>query len=90
MIHSKVSLSAVFSFLLISSMVFFPFISTKVKADEAITLVFSAIPDQDESRLKARFSKVADYLTRTLEVPVKYVPVKSYAAAVTGFRNNQV
>jgi len=61
-----------------------------LQADEPKTLVFSAIPDQDESRLKARFSKVADYLAEALDVPVKYVPVKSYAAAVTSFRNNQL
>ncbi len=54
------------------------------------TLVFSAIPDQDQSQLIERFSKVADYLSKTLSVPVKYVPVKSYAAAVTAFRNNQI
>ena len=60
------------------------------QADEAKTLVFSAIPDQDETALKARFGKVADYLSKTLDIPVKYVPVKSYAAAVTSFRNDQV
>lgn len=59
-------------------------------ADETKTLVFSAIPDQDETALKARFAQVADYLSETLQVPVKYVPVKSYAAAVTSFRNDQV
>jgi phosphonate transport system substrate-binding protein len=52
--------------------------------------VFTAIPDQDESRLMERFSKVATYLSRELGVEVKYVPVKSYAAAVTAFRNDQV
>ncbi len=52
--------------------------------------VFTAIPDQDESRLRARFDKVANYLQEKLGVEVKYVPVKSYAAAVTAFRNNQV
>jgi phosphonate transport system substrate-binding protein len=52
--------------------------------------VFTAIPDQDETRLRARFDKVADYLQEKLGVDVKYVPVKSYAAAVTAFRNNQV
>ena len=52
--------------------------------------VFTAIPDQDETRLQQRFGKVADYLTAQLGVTVKYVPVKSYAAAVTAFRNNQV
>ena len=53
-------------------------------------LVFSAIPDQDQSQLKKRFGKVADYLSETLEIPVRYIPVKSYAAAITAFRNNQV
>jgi len=54
------------------------------------TLVFTAIPDQDESRLRTRFGKVATYLQKKLGVDVKYVPVKSYAAAVTAFRNDQV
>ncbi len=54
------------------------------------TLVFSAIPDQNQTRLVERFGKVADYLTETLGVPVRYVPVNSYAAAITAFRNNQV
>lgn len=49
--------------------------------------VFTAIPDQDETKLQQRFGKVADYLSKTLGVKVKYVPVKSYAAAVTAFRN---
>lgn len=51
---------------------------------------FTAIPDQDESRLVSRFGKVADYLEQRLNTPVQYVPVKSYAAAVTAFRNNEV
>lgn len=54
------------------------------------TLVFSAIPDQDETRLKQRFGDVATYLEKKLGVPVKYVPVKSYAAVVTAFRNDQI
>ena len=56
----------------------------------AETFTFTAIPDQDESRLNARFGKVADYLAGKLGVTVRYVPVKSYAAAVTAFRNDQV
>lgn len=52
--------------------------------------VFTAIPDQDETRLRSRFDKVAHYLQEKLGVEVEYVPVKSYAAAVTAFRNNQV
>ena len=56
----------------------------------ADTFVFTAIPDQDEARLMERFGKVADYLSKELGVETKYVPVKSYAAAVTAFRNDQV
>ncbi len=56
----------------------------------AETFTFTAIPDQDESRLQERFGKVAAYLEKALGVEVKYIPVKSYAAAVTAFRNNQV
>ena len=56
----------------------------------ADTLYFSAIPDEDETRLIARFSAVAEYLEMTLGVDVEYVPVKSYAAAVTAFRNDQI
>ncbi len=54
------------------------------------TLVFSAIPDQDQSQLKQRFGKIADYLSQELNVNVRYVPVKSYAATITAFRNNQI
>jgi len=56
----------------------------------ADTFVFTAIPDQDETRLRARFDQVAIYLKDRLGTDVKYVPVKSYAAAVTAFKNNQV
>jgi phosphonate transport system substrate-binding protein len=54
------------------------------------SFVFTAIPDQDESQLRERFDKVAVYLGEKLGVDVKYIPVKSYAAAVTAFRNDQV
>lgn len=51
---------------------------------------FTAIPDQNESRLRERFDKVANYLAERLEVEVRYIPVKSYAASVTAFKNNEV
>ena len=56
----------------------------------AKTFTFTAIPDQDQQQLKQRFQKVADYLSKQLGQPVHYIPVKSYAAAITAFRNNQV
>ncbi|WP_370296518.1 putative selenate ABC transporter substrate-binding protein [Poseidonocella sp. HB161398] len=59
-------------------------------AASADTLYFSAIPDEDETALVARFSKVADYLEGELGVDVEFVPVKSYAASVTAFRNDQI
>ncbi len=58
--------------------------------EPAQTFTFTAIPDQDETRLEQRFGKVAEHLEQALGVPVKYVPVKSYPAAVTAFRNNEV
>ena len=60
------------------------------RAQDKPPLVFTGIPDQDESRLVERFGKVAQYLEGQLGVPVRYVPVKSYPAAVTAFTNGQV
>lgn len=56
----------------------------------AQVLVFTAIPDEDESKLQERFGPMSEYLSNALGVAVRYVPVKSYAAAVSAFRNNQV
>jgi len=53
-------------------------------------LVFTAIPDEDETRLVERFTQYAKYFEGKLGVSVKYLPVKSYPAAVTAFTNNQV
>ena len=58
--------------------------------EESKPFIFTAIPDQNQRHLQQRFSKVARYLSDTLQVDVKYIPVKSYAAAVTAFRNNEV
>jgi phosphonate transport system substrate-binding protein len=59
-------------------------------AQDKPVFVFTAIPDQDETRLVERFTKVADYLKGKLGVTVKYLPMKSYPAAVTAFTNGQV
>ena len=56
----------------------------------AKTFTFTAIPDQDETQLKERFSKFATYLSTELDMDVKFVPVKSYSASIAAFRNNQV
>ena len=51
---------------------------------------FTAIPDQDTTRLEERFGKIADYLSEKLGITVKYIPVKSYSASVQAFKNNEV
>src|SRR3954454_5127072 len=62
----------------------------QAQAQDKPAFVFTALPDQDESRLIERFTKVAEQLQAKLGVPAKYIPVKSYPAAVTAFTNNQV
>ncbi|WP_294966031.1 putative selenate ABC transporter substrate-binding protein [Sulfurimonas sp.] len=54
------------------------------------TFTFSAIPDQDETKLKERFSKLAVYLSKELNVDAKFVPIKSYSASIAAFRNKQL
>jgi len=65
-------------------------LGAEVARGQQPTLVFTAIPDEDETRLVARFTQYAKYFEGKLGVPVRYLPVKSYPAAVTAFTNNQV
>jgi phosphonate transport system substrate-binding protein len=67
-----------------------PLGTSSVLAQSKPTFVFTAIPAQDETRLVERFTRVADLLQKKLGVTVKYLPVKSYPAAVTAFVNGQV
>lgn len=54
------------------------------------TFYFSAIPDQDETKLKERFSKLALYLSKELDIEAKFIPIKSYSSSIAAFRNKQV
>ncbi len=65
-------------------------IITTTLSTQAETLRFTAIPDEDTARLKERFDKVATYLSEQLGIDVEYIPVKSYAASVAAFKNNEV
>ncbi|MGI8934940.1 MAG: putative selenate ABC transporter substrate-binding protein [Phormidesmis sp.] len=49
-------------------------------------LSVGAIPDQDPEKLQRLYSKLADYLSAELGVPVEYQPVTDYTAAVTAFK----
>lgn len=51
---------------------------------------FTAIPDQDTSRLQERFGRIAEYLSGELGFEFVYLPVKSYSASVQAFKNNEV
>ncbi|NDG23508.1 MAG: putative selenate ABC transporter substrate-binding protein [Synechococcaceae bacterium WBB_10_009] len=53
-------------------------------------LRISAIPDQNPEKLNRLYGLVAGELSRQLSVPVKYVPMTDYAAAVTAFRTGDL
>lgn len=64
---------------------------TETTAKSAPTeFVYTAIPDQDVRQLNERFAAVTAALQAELGIPVRYVPVKSYSAAVTAFLNDEV
>ena len=58
--------------------------------DNAPTLRFTAIPDQNTTELTARFAPLADHLSQVLDVPVEYVPSRDYQASVEMFRNGDI
>lgn len=54
------------------------------------TLRFSAIPDQNETRLREKFGPVAAYLSESLGIPVAYVHATKYSDAVDLFKNGDI
>jgi len=75
---------------LILSLVILGGLSHVLAQEKPKSFIFTAIPDQDVTRLQKRFGKVAQYLSDALGVEVKYMPVKSYSDAVEAFKNNKV
>jgi len=53
-------------------------------------LRISAIPDQNPEKLNRLYGQVAQLLGKQLGVPVQYVPVIDYAAAVSAFRTGNL
>jgi phosphonate transport system substrate-binding protein len=53
-------------------------------------LRISAIPDQKPETLNRLYPLLANELSRSLGVPVKYVPVTDYTAAVSAFRRGDL
>src|SRR5687767_12827728 len=53
-------------------------------------LRYTAIPDQNTTELQAKFAPLTAHLSKQLGVPVEYVPVRDYQAAVESFKNGDV
>lgn len=56
----------------------------------AATLRFTAIPNENTTELKEKFTPFAKHLSEKLGVPVEYVPTAEYSASVTEFENGGV
>jgi phosphonate transport system substrate-binding protein len=67
-------------------------VGTSASAAEAAppVLRFSAIPDQDETRLREKFEPIARFLQEQLGVPVEYVHATRYADSVELFKNGDI
>jgi phosphonate transport system substrate-binding protein len=65
-----------------------PLVGSLVAAAEPFR--FTAIPDQDVTRLTQRFTALAGHLEQQLGMPVEYVPMKTYAASVEAFKRGDV
>ena len=57
---------------------------------ESPVLHIGAIPDQNPEKLNRLYSSLSDELSDQLKVPVEYVPVSNYPAAVTAFRTGSL
>jgi phosphonate transport system substrate-binding protein len=56
----------------------------------AAELRISAIPDQDPQLLARLYGELSGYLGERTGIPVRYVPVTDYTAAVTAFRRGDL
>ncbi len=54
------------------------------------SLIISAIPDQNPEKLNRLYKTLSKELSEELGVPVKYMPVINYTAAVTAFRTGHL
>lgn len=60
--------------------------TTDAALKSKVPLKIGAIPDQDPEKLQRLYGTVAGYLEKELGIPVEYVPVTDYTAAVTLFK----
>ncbi|MGL6133255.1 MAG: putative selenate ABC transporter substrate-binding protein [Prochlorococcaceae cyanobacterium] len=64
--------------------------SEAARPNEKRVLRIGAIPDQNPEKLNRLYGLVADELSEQLKVPVRFVPVTDYTAAVTAFRTGDL
>ena len=64
--------------------------SSSKPAGDAPPLRIGAIPDQNPEKLNRLYDTLSDELSEKLNVPVKYLPVSNYAAAVSAFRSGSL
>ena len=57
---------------------------------ESPVLQIGAIPDQNPEKLNRLYSSLSNELSDQLKVPVQYVPVSNYPAAVSAFRTGSL
>ena len=62
--------------------------ATPTAAGQALRI--GAIPDQNPEKLNRLYGDLASELSTELKVPVRYVPVSNYAAAVSAFRTGSL
>ena len=62
--------------------------STPPSTDDVLKV--GAIPDQNPEKLNRLYGSLSAELNAALEVPVKYIPVSNYAAAVSAFRTGSL
>ena len=75
----------ILSFCLISS-----FLTVRNYTWAQKTLFVGAIPDQNPERLNRLYGLLSSELSRKLAVPVRYIPVTNYPAAVSAFRTGSL
>ena len=64
--------------------------ATALSANAQDTLRIGAIPDQNPERLNRRYGQLVAELSDKLKVPVRYLPVSNYPAAVSAFRTGSL
>ena len=64
--------------------------ATALSANARDTLRIGAIPDQNPERLNRRYGQLVAELSDKLKVPVRYLPVSNYPAAVSAFRTGSL